>query len=46
MLTLANKVFFLQDYRLREISTIHGYNSSTHKLDLTTEYYDPDNMTE
>lgn len=44
MLTMANKVFFLDKYRLREISTIKGYNSTTHKLDLVTEYYDPDNM--
>lgn len=40
-LTVLNKVFFLQRYRLREISTIRGYNYETHKLDLVTEKYDP-----
>lgn len=39
MLTLINKVFFFEDYRLREISTVTGYDYTTHKLDLTTEYY-------
>lgn len=39
MLTVLNKVFFLEGYRVKEISTIHGYNSETHKLEYTTEYY-------
>lgn len=39
MLTIFNKVFFLDKYRVREITTIHGYNLDTHKLELTTEYY-------
>lgn len=41
MLTITNKVFFLKDYRLREISTIKGYDMDKHKLILETEYYDP-----
>lgn len=41
MLTICNKVFFLENYRLREISTIHGYDSESHKLKLDTEYYNP-----
>lgn len=41
MLTIMNKVFFLKDYRLREISTIKGYDSETHKLEISTEYYNP-----
>lgn len=41
MLTITNKVFFLKDYRLREISTIKGYDSEKHKLILEKEeYYD------
>ena len=40
-MTILNKVFFLQDYRLREIGTIRGFDFTTHKLDITTEYYDP-----
>lgn len=39
MLTVLNKVFFLDKYRLREISTIKGYDSEAHKLILETEYY-------
>lgn len=39
MLTVFNKVFFLENYRLREITTIHGYDSETHKLICDTEYY-------
>lgn len=39
MLTIMNKVFFLKDYRLREISTIKGYDSTKHKLILETEYF-------
>lgn len=41
MLTIMNKVFFLKDYRLREITTIKGFDSSTHKLVCETEYYNP-----
>ncbi len=41
MLTITNKVFFLKDYRLREISTIKGYDSDKHKLILETEKYNP-----
>ena len=39
MLTILNKVFFLDSYRLREITTIHGYDSEVHKLICDTEYY-------
>ena len=39
MLNIMNKVFFLKDYRLREISTIKGYDSTKHKLILETEYF-------
>lgn len=39
MLTIINKVFFLKDYRLREISTIKGYDITKHKLILETEYF-------
>lgn len=39
MLTIFNKVFFLSGYRVREITTIHGYDFDTHKLQMTTEYY-------
>lgn len=39
MLTIMNKIFFLKDYRLREISTIKGYDSTKHKLILETEYF-------
>lgn len=39
MLTSMNKVFFLQSYRLKEITTIHGYDSEKHKLICDTEYY-------
>jgi len=41
MLTNFNKIFFLKDYRVREITTVHGYDMETHKLDMTTEYYNP-----
>lgn len=41
MLTIMNKVFFLKDYRLREITTIKSYDSKEHKLICTTEYYNP-----
>lgn len=41
MLTIMNKVFFLKDYRVREISTIKGYDSASHKLILETEHYNP-----
>ena len=39
MLTVFNKVFFLDSYRLREITTVSGYDSEKHKLICTTEYY-------
>lgn len=39
MLTIMNKVFFMKDYRLKEISTIRGYDFTKHKLILDTEYY-------
>lgn len=39
MLTIMNKVFFMKDYKLREISTIRGYDFEKHKLVLDTEYY-------
>lgn len=41
MLTIANKVFFCKNYRLREITTIKGYDSEAHKLIMDTEYYNP-----
>lgn len=41
MLTITNKVFFLKDYRLREISTIKSYDIEKHKLVLDTEYFNP-----
>lgn len=41
MLTILNKVFFLKDYRVREIMTITGYDSKEHKLLSTTEHYNP-----
>lgn len=41
MLTVLNKVFFLDKYRLREITTIKGYDSEKHKLICDTEYYNP-----
>ena len=40
MLTITNKVFFLEKYRLREIVTIHGYDSEKHKLIFDKEVYD------
>jgi hypothetical protein len=36
-----NKVFFLKDYRLREITTVHGYDSEKHQLIMSTEHYNP-----
>lgn len=39
MLTIMNKVFFLDKYRLKEITTIHGYDSDKHKLIAETEFY-------
>ena len=39
MLTIFNKVFFLKDYRVREITTDNGYNFDTHQLECVTEYY-------
>jgi flagellar protein FlaI len=41
MLTVLNKVFFLKDYRLREITTIRGYDFEKHQLICETEHYDP-----
>ena len=41
MLTILNKIFFLEKYRLREITTVRGYDMETHKLLCDTEYYDP-----
>ena len=41
MLTTLNKVFFLKNYRVREITTITGYDSISHQLISETEYYDP-----
>ena len=40
MLTITNKVFFLEKYGLREIVTIHGYDSEKHKLIFDKEIYD------
>lgn len=39
MLTIFNKVFFLSEYRLREVTTIHGYDLEKHQLICDTEYY-------
>lgn len=39
MLTIFNKVFFLSNYRLREITTVKGYDLDKHKLITETEYY-------
>lgn len=39
MLTVINKVFFLESYRLKEISTIKGYDKEKNELILETEYY-------
>ena len=44
MLTILNKVIYMDKYRLREITTVKGYDSEKHKLICETEYYDPDNM--
>jgi len=41
MLTLMNKVFFLDSYRIREITTVKGYDGVKHELICDTEYYDP-----
>ncbi len=41
MLTILNKVFFLQNYRLREIITVKGYDSNNHKLLYDKECYNP-----
>lgn len=41
MLTIINKVFFLDHYRLREITTVTGYDSVKQKLIMDTEYYNP-----
>lgn len=39
MLTIFNKVFFLSKYRLREVTTIHGYDMDKHKLICETRKY-------
>lgn len=39
MLTILNKVFFLENYRLREILTIKGYDGDSHKLIYDKETY-------
>ena len=39
MLTIFNKVFFLSQYRLREVTTIHGYDMEKHQLICNTVYY-------
>ena len=39
MLTIFNKVFFLSDYRLREVTTIRGYDMDKHELVCDTEYF-------
>lgn len=41
MLTILNKVFFLKNYRVREILTIKGYDSDSHKLIYDKEEYNP-----
>ena len=42
MLTIFNKVFFMDKYRLREVTTIDTYDFEKEKLIMKTEYYDPD----
>lgn len=39
MLTIFNKVFFLSGYRLREVTTIKGYDLEKHQLICDTRYY-------
>lgn len=39
MLTIFNKVFFLEKYRIKEITTVHGYDMDKHQLICDTEYY-------
>lgn len=39
MLTVINKIFFLDKYRLREIVTVNGYDSDRHKLIYDIETY-------
>lgn len=39
MLTIFNKVFFLSKYRLREVTTIRGYDMEKHQLICDTRYY-------
>lgn len=39
MLTILNKVFFLENYRVREILTIKGYDGDAHKLIYDKETY-------
>ena len=39
MLTVMNKVFYLKDYRLREITTVKDFDMQTKSLIMDTEYY-------
>lgn len=39
MLTVMNKVFYLKDYRLREITTVRDFDAKTGQLIMETEYY-------
>ncbi|MCM1218465.1 MAG: Flp pilus assembly complex ATPase component TadA [Lachnospiraceae bacterium] len=41
MLTIFNKVFFLSQYRIREVTTIKGYDMEKHALICDTEFYNP-----
>lgn len=41
MLTILNKVFFLDHYRVREITTIKGYDRDKQELIMETEHYNP-----
>lgn len=45
MLTTLNKVFFLKDYRVREILTIHGYDSEKHQLMCDVEEFNHNPIT-
>lgn len=39
MLTIFNKVFFLESYRIKEITTVDSYDMDKHQLVCSTEYY-------
>lgn len=39
MLTIMNKVFFMKDYKLKEIMTVKGYDMKSHQLIQETEYF-------